>query len=267
MCRKAKSKDAVLQVADGLLGEPVVVGVDDHLVGAVGPRALEERELLLGRVERRAESRGGGRSRRSSRPRDRQPPAPWRGSRRSSFHVTAWPLRSFSMRRPVTMPVWLGRVSVCSTSARAFNVEAPWRMSRCSVGVPSRPSRVIAVGLRPSSEMTTTWWSGSPTRCAEAVTALAGDSSAGGRDAARARRGDGDGQSGGSDEAGADVTHGSHCRKRPAASGRKPLNARSVTSQMRGKCTPPVTRSVLFPRICGAGRLRACRAPGSRGRR
>ena len=67
-----------------------------------------------------------------------RPPA-WtvRGVGRSSFQVTPCPPSAAAIRRPVTMLVWLGRVSVSSRSVRAFSVEAPRRISRCSVGVPS----------------------------------------------------------------------------------------------------------------------------------
>ena len=98
-----------------------------------------------------------------------------------------------SMRRPVTMPVWLGSVSVCSTSARALSVEAPWRMRRCSVGVPSRPSLLIAVGFSPSREITTTWCSGRPARSVVVLTVLISVGRLGGRAGARAGSGDGSG--------------------------------------------------------------------------
>ena len=101
------------------------------------------------------------------------PPAPWTtsktdetpcpaasctvaGWRRSSFQMTPWPPRSATILRPVTMPVWFGRVSVRSRSVRAFIVDAPRRTSRCSVGVPRLPSLRIAAGLSASIETTTT---------------------------------------------------------------------------------------------------------------
>jgi hypothetical protein len=55
------------------------------------------------------------------------PAASWTvgGVSRSSFQVTPWPPVAASMRRPVTMPVWLGSVTVISRSVRAFMVDAP----------------------------------------------------------------------------------------------------------------------------------------------
>ena len=79
-----------------------------------------------------------------------------RGRRRSSFQMTPCPPRVRSTRRLVTMPVWLGKVRVISTSLRALNVVAPSATSRWKVGAFASPSRVIAPGLRPSTEITTT---------------------------------------------------------------------------------------------------------------
>jgi hypothetical protein len=52
------------------------------------------------------------------------------GVGRSSFQVTPWPPVAASMRRPVTMPVWLGSVTVISRSVRALVVDAPAFMKR-----------------------------------------------------------------------------------------------------------------------------------------
>ena len=85
-----------------------------------------------------------------------------RGTRRSSFQVTPCPPDSRSMRRLVTMPVWLGSVLVISTSLRALNVVAPSSTIRWKVGAPDLPSWVIASGFSPSTEITTTrvtWFS------------------------------------------------------------------------------------------------------------
>ena len=62
------------------------------------------------------------------------------GRRRSSFQVTPWPPVEAAMRRPVTIPVWLGSVIVSSCSVRALSVEAPSAMSSWRFGVPSTPS-------------------------------------------------------------------------------------------------------------------------------
>ena len=79
-----------------------------------------------------------------------------RGTRRSSSQVTPCPPSARSTRRPVTMLVWLGSVTVISTSVRALSVDAPSAISRCSVGVPVAPSCVIAPEASPSTEITTT---------------------------------------------------------------------------------------------------------------
>ena len=85
-----------------------------------------------------------------------------RGRSRSSFQVTPCPPREAVIRRPVTMPVWLGSVTVISRSVRALRVEAPWAIRRCSVGVPARPSWVIADDLSPSIETARTRVTGLP---------------------------------------------------------------------------------------------------------
>ncbi len=79
-----------------------------------------------------------------------------RGTNRSSFQVTPCPPAVLSTRRLVTMPVWLGSVRVSSTSLRALSVKAPSCISRWNVGVPASPSRSIASGLSPSTEIATT---------------------------------------------------------------------------------------------------------------
>ena len=79
-----------------------------------------------------------------------------RGTTRSSFQLTPCPPNTRSMRRLVTMPVWLGSVLVISTSLRALNVVAPSATIRWSVGAPDLPSWVIASGFSPSTEITTT---------------------------------------------------------------------------------------------------------------
>ena len=73
----------------------------------------------------------------------RFPAAAWtvEGRRRSSFQVTPCPPVAASIRRPVTMPVWLGSVMVSSRSVRALRVEAPASMRAWRFGVPLRPSR------------------------------------------------------------------------------------------------------------------------------
>ena len=40
----------------------------------------------------------------------------------SELKVTPWPPRRLSIRRPVSIPVWLGSVRVCSYAVRAFRV-------------------------------------------------------------------------------------------------------------------------------------------------
>ena len=76
------------------------------------------------------------------------PAAAWTvpGRRRSSFHVTPWPPVVAWMRRPVTMPVWLGSVRVSSCSVRALSVLAPWSSSAYRCGAPDPPEP--AEGLR-----------------------------------------------------------------------------------------------------------------------
>jgi hypothetical protein len=79
---------------------------------------------------------------------------------RSVFQVTPWPACVRSIRRPVTMLVWFGRVRVDSTWVRALSVDAPSEISRWKFGVPSVPSWRNAVGLSPSMEITRTRVSG-----------------------------------------------------------------------------------------------------------
>ena len=88
----------------------------------------------------------------------RCPAAAWTvaGRRRSSFQVTPWPPVAASMRRPVTIPVWLGRVMVSSCSVRALSVDAPESMRSCRWGVRAGPSLPRASVLSPSTEMATT---------------------------------------------------------------------------------------------------------------
>jgi hypothetical protein len=88
----------------------------------------------------------------------RSPAAAWTvdGRRRSSFHVTPCPPVRAAIRRPVTIPVWLGRVIVCSCSVRALRVEAPDAIRSCRWGVRLGPSLRSASVLRPSTEIATT---------------------------------------------------------------------------------------------------------------
>jgi len=83
-------------------------------------------------------------------------------SGRSSFQVTPCPPASASMRRPVSIPVWLGRVTFFSWAVRALSVLAPSPISRCSVGARSAPSRRIAAVLSPSTEIASTRGSAPP---------------------------------------------------------------------------------------------------------
>ena len=89
----------------------------------------------------------------------RCPAAAWTvaGRRRSSFQVTPWPPVAASMRRPVTMPVWLGRVMVSSCSVRALSVDAP-ESHEVGAGGACRagPSLPRASVLSPSTEIATT---------------------------------------------------------------------------------------------------------------
>src|SRR4051812_39361751 len=55
------------------------------------------------------------------------------------------------------MLVWLGSVTFCSYSVRALSVRAPSVIIRQNVGAPLRPSLRIAVVLRPSTEIASTW--------------------------------------------------------------------------------------------------------------
>ncbi len=80
-----------------------------------------------------------------------------------------WPPDRASIRRPVSMLVWLGSVRVCSRTVRAFSVTAPSRI-RWKFGAPDAPSVRIALGFKPSTEMATTRLTGSS---AELVAAAA----------------------------------------------------------------------------------------------
>src|SRR3954452_293512 len=64
------------------------------------------------------------------------------------------------------MAVWLGSVRVCPHSVRALKVHAPSRISRWKAGAPERPSRLIARGLRPSTEIASTWFTASSAEAA-----------------------------------------------------------------------------------------------------
>ena len=59
-------------------------------------------------------------------------------------------------RRLVTIDVWLGSVSVFSTTVRALRVDAPCRASRVRAGSSAGLSNDSARGLRPSIEMAIT---------------------------------------------------------------------------------------------------------------
>ena len=74
----------------------------------------------------------------------------------SVFQVTPCPPRSASMRRPVTMLVWSGRVSVCSTTVRASRVPAPSSRSRVKVGSSEASSSLSADERSPSTLITST---------------------------------------------------------------------------------------------------------------
>lgn len=73
----------------------------------------------------------------------------------SSLKVTDVP-RGPSTLRPVSIPVWLGRVTVSSWAVRALSVEAPSRMSRRRLGSSSAARSVSASGLSPSTELAST---------------------------------------------------------------------------------------------------------------
>src|SRR4051794_20621805 len=64
------------------------------------------------------------------------------------------------------MAVWLGSVRVCPHTVRALKVHAPSLMSRWNAGVPDRPSRLMARGLRPSTEIASTWFTASSAEAA-----------------------------------------------------------------------------------------------------
>ena len=98
-----------------------------------------------------------------------------RGRSRSSFQVTPWPPSEATIRRPVTMPVWLGSVTVISRSVRALRVEAPRAIRRWSVGVPARPSWVMAEDLSPSIETASTRVTGAAAAACAALGAVCAD--------------------------------------------------------------------------------------------
>ena len=66
------------------------------------------------------------------------PAAAWTvlGRSRLSFQSTPWPPMAASIRRPVTIPVWLGKVTVISCSVRALRVAAPLSMKWKRFGIP-----------------------------------------------------------------------------------------------------------------------------------
>ena len=125
------------QVAAHRLGQrPVLLVLDRHPVDP-GPGAVEQRELLLGSEQR--DVHPGLVQHREDRP-DLVAGRLLHGGA-ATVGVPGDPvaLCARSIRRPVTMLVWLGRVFVCSTWARALRVNAPSAISRWKAGVPRAP--------------------------------------------------------------------------------------------------------------------------------
>ncbi len=123
-CRNVNVGASSMQVGAGQGDQPLLVLPDREAVDAARPGPLEEAELRLGR-ERALSSR----RRRARRRRSTSTPCPAASCTvepaRSSSQVTPWPPFAASIRRPVIMLVWLGRVTVCSNSVRASSVPAP----------------------------------------------------------------------------------------------------------------------------------------------
>ena len=107
------------EVGDGVVDQCVGVAVDLELVDRVRPRPVEGGELVLAREQGRRAAGVVDDVEDRATPWPSGPGTVRPGS--SSFQVTPWPPASASIRRPVSMPVWLGSVTVCSTSVRALS--------------------------------------------------------------------------------------------------------------------------------------------------